>query len=566
MDLPFTSAEQLPEWLPDETVFSWASRYHALAGHRLASQTCQALFGDYRQGSQHDFPTRLGHLAELTGDLLGTQEEMACDRTLLRYYLVTRTPHEAAAAITSLVEQRVGVLKFRLGILTSRFRANHPLKACPICMEADRAAWGSSYWHLAHQYPGAWICRLHDTPLLISTIKTTGIHRFGWMLPSTAKLVDTVADASITSLRRFAELVAGWSSLAPGSLTAAGIAAACRLQLKQKYTPKAPASRAEAGALFADAIADLRHLPELRGLPATSPQAKGELDRWMFAPRGNTHPLRHLAIIYWLFSHWNEFTAAYDEACSLPQAVTLPPRRDAAPDLRRLELVRALSAGKSVTSSAKLIGVTVGTAIAWAAQHGFKIPRRPKFITDSLRMQITAELGRGDEKPAIAERHAVSVQAVTRILRSEVGLADQRHLAQFEQAKYAARLAWQAAFDAWPGATVTHLRAYAGGAYAWLRRHDAAWLDAHLPQRTLRPPAGRVDWDRRDVALAAEVRRVAAELAATSEGARLRAWQIYQALPELKAKQGALARLPLTAQALSEATRLAKKDRSQRLL
>src|SRR5687768_742508 len=113
----------LPQWLPDETVFSWASRYHKLAGHRLPAQTCLALFGDRRHGSQHDFPTRLERFVDQTAGQLGTPENVALDHTLLRYYLVSRGQGEVAAAISSLVQPTSGVLKFRLGILTSRFRA-----------------------------------------------------------------------------------------------------------------------------------------------------------------------------------------------------------------------------------------------------------------------------------------------------------------------------------------------------------------------------------------------------------------------------------------------------------
>lgn len=84
----FIPVQRLPAWLPDETVFSWASRYHKLARHRLAAQTCLALFGDLRHGSQHDFPTRLDSLASQAAGELGTPERMALERTLLRYYLV----------------------------------------------------------------------------------------------------------------------------------------------------------------------------------------------------------------------------------------------------------------------------------------------------------------------------------------------------------------------------------------------------------------------------------------------------------------------------------------------
>lgn len=181
MDLLFDHGHPLPGWLPDETVFSWAGRYHRLAGHRLSEKTCLALFGDRRHGSQHDLPDRLGSLSQKAAPL-GAPETLVLERTLLRYYLVARPREEVVAAINSLIEPTPGVLKFRLGILTSRFRADHPLKACPRCITADEDRWGIAYWHLTHQYPGAWTCAKHGSPLQMATIKANGVDRFGWTL------------------------------------------------------------------------------------------------------------------------------------------------------------------------------------------------------------------------------------------------------------------------------------------------------------------------------------------------------------------------------------------------
>lgn len=127
MPFPFALGACLPSWLPDETVFSWAGRYHELVGHRLAAQTCLALFAHRRHGSQHDFTPRLGWLSRQAGGQLGSPEDIALKRTLLRFYLVPRGPEEGAAAIRSLVDPAPGVLKFTLGLLTSRFRANRKL-------------------------------------------------------------------------------------------------------------------------------------------------------------------------------------------------------------------------------------------------------------------------------------------------------------------------------------------------------------------------------------------------------------------------------------------------------
>jgi hypothetical protein len=550
-------SDLLPEWLPDETLFSWASRYHQLSGHRLPAHTCQVLFGHRRHGSQHDFPTRLDQLVERSGGQLGAPSAIALRHTVLSFYLVPRTANEITAAVDSLVRPTPGVLKFRLGLLTSRFRANHPLKACPLCMAADEHAFGSSYWHLAHQYPGMWVCRQHDVALQAATLKSTGVERFGWVLPAAARLVDVVSPGGIAELRRFADFVAGWSALAPGSLTTVCIAKACRDRLAVGFVGSAPESRAATSARYAGFVARLRCVPELQGLPSSAAQARSDINRWLFAPRGGTHPLRHLALISWLFTTWDDFVDAY-AAAQRPGA--LPERRPIASeqraDARRLGFVAALRSGQSVTAASKLAGISVGTGIAWAAQHGIETGRRPKSMSVALQTRIADQLARGDDKSEVARCHGVSLQAVTRVLRAVPGLAERRRLAAHGRRQLAAREAWTSALAAWPGASVADLRKRVGGSYAWLRRHESEWLDAHMPQPASQSAfRTRVDWDHRDAQLAAAVRRTAADLARNGAAAPLRRWQLYQALPELKAKLGALDRLPLTARALDDVTR-----------
>ena len=90
-------------------------------------------------------------------------------------------------------------------------------------------------------------------------------------------------------------------------------------------------------------------------------------------------------------------------------------------------------------------------------------------------------------------------------------------------------------------------------AYAWLYRNDRVWLNAHKPTATpLREmdkmPA--VDWSVRDVQLSAEVRRVALRLLIDNKVNHLFFWQLYQHIPELKAKRSVLHRLPLTQAAI----------------
>ena len=124
----FGGAMPLPKWLPDETLFSLLSRYHFLSGNRSFATTTHSLFSHRSSGSEHDFPSRLAELTTHTRQALGSAVDLCLDRTILPFYLPLQDIIAAAAAVASLVEGPQGMLKYRLGILTSRFRANHPAR------------------------------------------------------------------------------------------------------------------------------------------------------------------------------------------------------------------------------------------------------------------------------------------------------------------------------------------------------------------------------------------------------------------------------------------------------
>jgi hypothetical protein len=182
-----------------ETLFSLCSRHHRLWGYSSAAQTAHLLFGGRRVGIHHDLPSGLDDFCKRTGGCLGSPAEIALERTLLRYYRPFLEEHETGAAVQTMRGRSVAHLKFRLGLLTSRFRANHPLKACPECMTADVESMGWVYWHIGHQYPGVWVCPEHACWLRVSTVKSTGVERFLWHLPTEDRLAAAVPEPSRAS-------------------------------------------------------------------------------------------------------------------------------------------------------------------------------------------------------------------------------------------------------------------------------------------------------------------------------------------------------------------------------
>ena len=555
----------MPRWLPDETLFSLISRYHVLSGNRLASSTCQALFGHPRQGSQHDLPGRLGVFCERTSGALGNPRALALQRTVLPFYLPTRSAEQTDSDIRSLAAPCAGVLKFRLGILTSRFRANHPLKACGACMIDDVREHGAPFWHWEHQLPGVWICRLHDEVLRTSCLKATGVERFGWLLPSNEHLQETLRPgprgSQLEALRRFAEFATAWAQLPPEiHFSADTLARTYRSALSDRSNGD-PSRRAiaEVAMGFCSVLFALRTVPELGALPTTPERATSLLTRMTALSRGGTHPLNHLAIIYWLFPSWGDFMATHDTSPTTTQAArTTPAQALRQNDVQRDALIALLAHGRSISGAGKALGIDPHTAAAWAAATGLAVNRRPKVLKGAAFSNLVSCLRAGMDKGAVATRFTVSIETVTRILRTEAGLQAAWHQARSASAREAARLAWSTAVTERPGVGLKAARAIAPGAYAWLYRNDREWLvQASKPTALVRVAthSTRVDWDARDRALSADVLHVAADIAEQTGRSRLALWEIYQQLPELKAKLGALDRLPLTRRALANVTR-----------
>lgn len=135
-------SRELLQWLPGETLFSLLRRLHQLWGHQLADQTADVLSGRRRHGCQHDFPSGPLAFEKKTEGLRGDAQSIALARTLLRYYRPFLLPANVDGSIAMMASASVAHPKFRLGLLTSRFRAHYPLKACPACIPEDCATYG----------------------------------------------------------------------------------------------------------------------------------------------------------------------------------------------------------------------------------------------------------------------------------------------------------------------------------------------------------------------------------------------------------------------------------------
>jgi hypothetical protein len=304
-------------WLPGETLFSLASRHHIVSCNWSPSDTCRQLFGSYVRRANHDFPSHIDFFVDSTHLRLGTAEEVIINRTLLPFYLPLNNKAHAEDAICSLRGDRIGSLRYKLGMLLDRFRGRHPLRACKLCMQDDFWRFGVAYWHHAHQIPGVWRCPHHHSPLWVSSDTGTFSGHYDWCLPRNEGLTSSESpDASIDdltqadSLERFASAALSLTSLAPtvyldGQLL--GRIYSDRLVSVGLRETGGSLCLADCIALILRNSAPLRAIAELSPLPGTADGARAYVSRLCWEPAVRMHPLLHLFTIVWLFGNWDAF-------------------------------------------------------------------------------------------------------------------------------------------------------------------------------------------------------------------------------------------------------------------
>ena len=287
-----------------------------------------------------------------------------------------------------------------------------------------------------------------------------------------------------------------------------------------------------------------------------------QIGRLLRPMRSGTHPIRHFLMIDWLFGGEKGFLECYaqqnksleDERAY--EEFVLPKISQEIPSQKLRELL--VDKRLSLRETAKRLGVDITTVMVWAARFDIEVARRPKHLKSELRQALVASLKQGVDKAVAAKQCGISVASVTRVLRTEPGLQIAWHQARFEQAQLGARQAWLALIAQHGELGVKYLRELLPAAYAWLYRNDRAWLNSQAIAKVNRKTArtSSVRWDERDLALSSLVEDAALFILKARPGKAIHLWQLYQQIPELKAKLSVLGRLPLTRRSIDRAVRV----------
>lgn len=485
-DLLGAAPNFLPKLLPQETLYSWCSRYHRLSGNRLAGDTSLQLFGARTAGFWHDFPSRLAVLSAKTSGDLPDPRELALRHTLLGFYAPHRSQALMEEAVLAMSGESVRSLKFRLGLPASQVGADHPLKACPACMAQDKAQYGHAIWRVEHQWPATWVCRSHGGLLVTCEARSKTRNHLQWVLPDTVAPQDWKTAGERTEvgkafLLKLAQITVDLTDQST-SLDKIGLRQTClgRLQQRNWLLESGRANLGSIRAAFLLEAVGVSDLPGLGFIEAVNKADGGFLGQMLRKDRARKHPVKTLMLIAFLFESAEDFLHSYqhqppgtDDGLQYPNLAEDPRRKELANLLRQEAL--------TVSAAARRLAIPPDKAMYWARKDNLPYQRRPRLLDQAKASLLERALLDGLDTHTASSRTGLPLATVRRYLdtHDEVRLA--WNTARREQKRNHYREQFIQVLASNPGASLSQLQSRLGSAFSWLRRHDQQWLASRLP-------------------------------------------------------------------------------------
>ena len=497
-------------WLEDECFFSVCSRQHIFWANYSPRETLAFLFNPGINSYSHDFPRNLDSLNPNAVAAWGSVEDIINQHTIAPIFFPFQSLENALAHKEAMKGENLGSIKYKLGLITSRYGGEHPLKACNECILDDRATHGIAYWHRTHQFPGVTICEKHGCLLKEAKENRQWSRTFSWFIPSEDILIEdepcAIEDSAFEALKSISTAAIKLGELGPWTRFEPGLVA----QVYESTLARMGTSRLEKMAAAEDLAqhcSKLRMHPQFWPLPSSSLCAIAFTSQMTRKPRGYCHPLKHLVLISWLFQSIECFVSAYQHQARLTDEARFCEPQDA-------KVTKVKSSKITTTLVPPLV---------------FK----PKKIFKEVKKKILASLATGTSKVAVCTSFGISISTVNRMLRLNPTIKSMRiELTSLNEHERHKRQ-WYLTLAEHPNFSTNQIRKLIPNIYAWLYRNDKPWLT----EQSLKLPNGRsgnnssTDWASRDENLCAKIKD--AMRRRTQDSIPLRKSDFYQLIPGL---------------------------------
>jgi Tn7-like transposition protein D/TniQ len=570
---------------PDELFYSICARYSERVRYSSKRLVVAELFGTGQAMACVSLPSHLGHLvSQLSPNSKYDLDGIIAQHTLLPYFAPFLPPERYTRLQQDMSSDNGPALHMRAGLMASRVPLPQWLRFCPECVEEDRRRFGECYWHRVRQVSGVEICPFHEVYLQDSIAEASNKKTRHEFVSAECAVREVERQQSNTrslyrqTLLRIAHDVY-WllgQHNPPQNLTLLH-----RRYQKLLFEMDLATYRGSVDInLFLQRFRNYYppQLLQLLHCELEDQIQESWLLRLVRSLRGRAlNPLYHL-----LLMHFLGYTA--EEFFSIP-TMEKPFGEGPWPCLNptcahyRHLCIRECRIAHSLYVSGKPIGTFICAC-------GFTYSRTgPDHRGDKqfLRNKIQA-FGSAWETSlqTLWEEKTASLRAIARQLgvdpltvkrqAARIGLPFPRPVSRCSPPKRAEktslplaqvsertaletyRTIWLATIQEHPGSGVRILRSVVPGPYSWLYKHDKMWLQTHSPLRK-RSKLGfqRIDWGRRDLQLAAEVREAGLLLKNLSERpVQITVSAIGREIGRLALLQQHLDKLPKTASVLSE--------------
>lgn len=158
-----------PEIYPDELIYSVMARLYAKAGYLAYIFCAEDIFIDKRVRPDIEFINAMKpEILELLCRNI-PMEELIEKHTMFPYYAKFMPCEKRNRAFKALCSM-AGDYNNLLAVPKQRNGEQKRLRYCPLCAEADRLAYGETFWHRSHQLTGVSVCPVHGCRLIESGV------------------------------------------------------------------------------------------------------------------------------------------------------------------------------------------------------------------------------------------------------------------------------------------------------------------------------------------------------------------------------------------------------------
>ncbi|CAJ0683587.1 TnsD family Tn7-like transposition protein [Ralstonia wenshanensis] len=502
----------MPELLPGELLYSLLARTVAANAMGPPQEYIEFFFGTKDAIPSVDVPAHIQAIHKSLGSSSPARSSAGLLEigTTYPYHRAFITPERNVQLSAALLHGGGSGIKLRLGTIANGFGAQPALKFCPLCLSYDIATYGSGCWHKEHHLPDVTCCPTHGIRLVGSFFDSTKYrNRQRLIAPpcvpapvSPIPQMPTAQELALAVLSRDM-LYAHAQPIDPTQRINAyriGLAELGLLGAHQRIRHEHVSA----------ALRDFHHnflgLPHANRLLSTETTPLAWLHRIFEKPNQSVHPICHLLLIQFLFGCVAKYLSTLESARDVVRRPSshLAHKQDEA-TVHGSDYL--LDPSISCRRAAVLSGSSVTTAVLRRRAAGVPVQDRRKRLNREIIQALQTDICIGMPMAQIASKHGVSLSTVYRVQWETPELSAERDAAREQAERLRRRARWLRAIQTSTVDEQTRgARFVDPAAFAWLYRHDAAWLRSVRPSPRERKQL-RVDWHERDLKLCARLQK-----------------------------------------------------------